>query len=108
LLAALLVAGVVSFYASSAPDGLDRVAEDNGIAEQASDHGAAGAPLADYQTRGVEDERLSGGLAGVIGVGVVLVLAGGLTWVVRRRGTEPDDPSPASGSLDQAASTHGG
>ena len=35
--------------------------------------------------RGVGDDRLSTGLAGVLGVGVVLLLGTGLTYVVRRR-----------------------
>jgi cobalt/nickel transport system permease protein len=102
LAAALVLAAVVSFYASSEPDGLERVAEDQGIAEQASEHGAAGSPLADYRTSGVEDARLSGGLAGVIGVGVVLVLGTGVTWAVRRRGDSSDE------AADGAALTHGG
>jgi hypothetical protein len=37
---------------------------------------------------GVGSERLSGGLAGVVGVAVTLVLAGGLTLLVRRRGRD--------------------
>lgn len=103
LVAALILAGVVSFYASSEPDGLERVAEDQGIAEQAAEHPSTGSPLADYQAGGVEDSRLSGALAGVIGVGVVLVLGSGVTWAVRRRGA--DDPQPAGISSDRS---HGG
>ncbi len=34
----LLFAGVVSYYASSSPDGLEKVSEDHGIAGQAKDH----------------------------------------------------------------------
>ena len=52
---------------------------------------AADGPLADYGTKGVDDERLSGGLAGVIGTVVVLVLAGGLALVVRRRSPKSDE-----------------
>lgn len=91
LVAALVLAGVLSFYASSEPDGLERVAEDQGIAEQAEEHGAAGSPLADYQTSGVEDSRLSGAVAGVVGVGVVLVLGTAVSWALRRREGTPDD-----------------
>jgi hypothetical protein len=89
LVVALLVAGVLSFYASSSPDGLEHVAEQTGFIDSAQEHDAADSPLADYQTRGVDDERLSGGLAGVVGALVVLGLAGGLFWVIRRRGA-PD------------------
>ena len=57
LLVALLVAGFVSSFASSEPDGLERVAIDEGFAETADDHAFAGGPMADYSTRGVDDER---------------------------------------------------
>lgn len=82
---ALLLSGVVSFYASSSPDGLERVAEDTGLGGTASEHATGDGPMADYRTKGVENERLSGGVAGVTGALVVLVLAGGLTYAVRRR-----------------------
>jgi hypothetical protein len=86
LLVALLLAGVVSFYASRSPDGLNRVAEDKGFADTRTQHASDGSPLAGYGTKGVDNPRLSGGLAGVVGCVVVLALAGGLTYVVRRRG----------------------
>jgi cobalt/nickel transport protein len=87
LLAALLLAGVGSYYASSHPDGLEFVAGETGFLDSADEPKTADSPFADYQTAGVEDERLSGGLAGVVGVALVLVLAGGLAYAVRRRGT---------------------
>ncbi|TQL70354.1 cobalt/nickel transport protein [Nocardioides albertanoniae] len=82
---ALLLAGVVSYYASADPDGLEYVAGKTGFLDSASNHGAADGPLADYSAKGVDNSRLSGGLAGVIGTVVVLVGAGGLALVVRRR-----------------------
>ena len=88
VLLALLIAGVGSYYASSHPDGLEYVAQQAGFIDQAEDSPASRSPMADYTTRGVEDERLSGGVAGVVGALVVLVLAGGLFRVLRRR--EPD------------------
>lgn len=87
LLIAVLVAGVASYYASSSPDGLEHVAEQAGFGDSAEEHAAADSPLADYRTRGVDDGRVSGGLAGVVGTLVVLLLAGGLFWVLRRRGS---------------------
>lgn len=85
VLVALLLAGVVSYYASSAPDGLDRVAGDHGLAETEREHAADGSPLADYKARGVENDRLATAVAGVTGGLVVLVLFGGLTFLLRRR-----------------------
>lgn len=87
---ALLLAGGVSFYASSNPDGLEYVAEQTGFLDTAQENAAADGPLADYRTEGVEDERLSGGLAGVVGALVVLLLAGGLAFAVRRSANRAD------------------
>ena len=98
LVVVLLLAGVASYYASSHPDGLEAVAQRTGFADTARDSATSESPLADYQTRGVEDERLSGGLSGVLGVLVVLALSGGLFWAVRRRGTaEPAEPGRTGG-----------
>ena len=101
VLAALLVAGVASYYASSHPDGLEYVAEQAGFADKAEDSAAAGSPLSDYQVKGVENDAVSGGLAGVVGALVVLLVAGGLAYAVRRRGSaghhatdQPGEPSP--------------
>jgi hypothetical protein len=93
VLVALLVGGVVSIAASGSPDGLERVAEDQGFSDRAEEHAAAGSPLADYGTRGVDDARLSGGLAGVVGTLVVLGAGTGLFLVVRRRDRARTDGS---------------
>ncbi|MEQ6901328.1 PDGLE domain-containing protein [Nocardioides sp. YIM 152588] len=88
LLVTLLIAGVGSYYASSHPDGLEFVAEKTGFLDSAEDSAAADSPFADYGTAGVEDERLGGGIAGVVGVLLVLGLGTGLFLVLRRRGPE--------------------
>ncbi|WP_030717081.1 energy-coupling factor ABC transporter permease [Streptomyces sp. NRRL S-237] len=88
LVTALVLAGFVSFYASADPDGLEKVAADKGIDEKVEEHAAANSPLADYGVKDVDDARLSGGLAGVIGVGVTVVAGTGIFWAVRRRRTE--------------------
>ncbi|WP_405530878.1 energy-coupling factor ABC transporter permease [Streptomyces avidinii] len=88
LVTALVLAGFVSFYASADPDGLEKVAADKGIDEKVEEHAAADSPLADYSVKDVDDARLSGGLAGVIGVGVTVVAGTGIFWTVRRRRTE--------------------
>lgn len=79
LATSLVLAGFVSFYASSNPDGLEKVARDQGIDRQTEEHASADSPLADYGVMDVEDARLSGGgLAGVIGVGVTVVAGSGI------------------------------
>ncbi|MEU0154719.1 PDGLE domain-containing protein [Micromonospora fulviviridis] len=99
LLVALLLAGVVSNYASAHPDGLDSsllkgctVNADDEItggscpAQRAKDHELADSPLADYGVRGVSNGFLSTGLSGVLGVLLTFALGGGLFWLARRRG----------------------
>lgn len=66
--AALVLAAVFSFYASSSPDGLEKVAGDIGFLEGAKDHANSDLALADYGVAGVENERFSVGLAGTVGV----------------------------------------
>jgi hypothetical protein len=93
LLAALLIAGVASYYASSHPDGLEWSAEEEGFLDTAQDSATAGSPLADYSVAGVENGRLSGGLAGVIGVVATLAVAGGGTLLLRRRSDRTAPPA---------------
>jgi cobalt/nickel transport protein len=83
--ASLFLAGVVSFYASSHPDGLEKVAQDIGFIETAKEHTNADGTLADYGVKGVDNARLSTGLAGVIGVVATGVVSTGLFMLVRRK-----------------------
>ncbi|MBW3620752.1 MAG: energy-coupling factor ABC transporter permease [Actinobacteria bacterium] len=83
-LVALLLATVVSQFAAPAPDGLERVAEDTGIAEVARDHALADAPFADYATHGLRNESLSLAVAGTAGVVITLAVGAGLVAAVRR------------------------
>ncbi|MCX4396115.1 energy-coupling factor ABC transporter permease [Streptomyces sp. NBC_01767] len=92
LVTALVLAGFVSYYASSSPDGLEKVAADQGIDKKTEEHAAKDSPLADYGVKDVSDARISGGLAGVIGVAATVVVGSGVFYVVRRRRT-PDAPA---------------
>lgn len=85
IVVALLLAGGLSVYASSRPDGLQRVAGDHGFADKQRDSATADSPLAGYGQQG--DRRV----AGVVGAVVVLVLVSGTTYVLRRR--RPADTS---------------
>jgi cobalt/nickel transport system permease protein len=86
VLVALVFAAVVSQFAVDAPDGLERVSEDLGIAPV----GSAGemkevGVFSDYATRGVQNESLSLALAGGAGVLITLALALGIFLAVRDR-----------------------
>ncbi|MYY05985.1 MULTISPECIES: energy-coupling factor ABC transporter permease [unclassified Streptomyces] len=91
LITALVLAGFVSYYASANPDGLEKVATDKGIDKEAKEHAAKDSPLADYGVKDVSNARLSGGLAGVIGVGATLVAGSGAFYIVSRRRRNDDD-----------------
>ena len=81
----LFLAGVVSFYASSSPDGLEKVAQDIGFIDTAKDHTNADGALADYGVKGIDNERASVGVAGIIGVVGTAVVAGiGFKLIARK------------------------
>jgi cobalt/nickel transport protein len=108
LLVALVLAGVVSNFASGNPDGLDATAlrgcttdaEGNitggtCIAQQEGEHQLKDSPLADYGIAGIDNPYLSTGLAGVTGVLLTFGLGYGLFWLARRRGPSPDRGAPS-------------
>lgn len=83
----LLIAAVVVLFAvplaSSDPDGLEKVAEDKEFIAEGEDSGYEWLP--DYTVPGVDNEKLSGILAGVVGLIVVFVLMVGFGRLVARR-----------------------
>jgi hypothetical protein len=100
LVVSLALAGLVSHYASSDPDGLEKVAGDVGFLESAEDSAVAGSPLSGYGLSGVSDERVSVGLAGIVGVLLTAAVAFGLfLWLARRNrraAAAPADDMPAA------------
>jgi cobalt/nickel transport system permease protein/cobalt/nickel transport protein len=81
----LLLGGAVSYFASASPDGLNKVATEQGFADTEEQSSVDGSPVAGYETRGVDEGWLSGGIAGVTGVGLTFLTAAGLVLIVRRR-----------------------
>ncbi|HET9022640.1 MAG TPA: PDGLE domain-containing protein [Ornithinibacter sp.] len=87
----LVVAGVLSAWASTHPDGLEHVAQSLGFADTATSSATSGSPLAGYAAPGVGPARLSSGVAGVVGVVVVgLVMLGLLAWLRRPSSAEQE------------------
>jgi cobalt/nickel transport protein len=84
LAAALAVGGLLSLAASPAPDGLERVAEDQGFLARAAVKPLLAAPLADYLFPGIANPRLATALAGFLGTLVLFALGYGVGWTVRR------------------------
>lgn len=80
----LILAGLVSPFASSHPDGLEHVAEGQGIA--AADKPAwTASPIPDYAVPGIENEAVATGLAGVLGTVIMLAAGWAVARLVRRR-----------------------
>jgi cobalt/nickel transport protein len=108
LLVALLLAGVVSSFASGSPDGLDatarqgctfdaegRITGGTCMAQKEQDHQLDDSPLAGYGIRGLGDGALSTGLSGVLGVLVTFGIGAGLFRLARRRPDPRSSPRPA-------------
>ncbi len=102
LLAALVTAGGLSYLASPQPDGLDSVTlhgctltdtaageqlDGTCIAQNATEHGTAGSPLADYAVGGRDGTT---GLAGVVGVLVTALVARLVFRALRRPRSRSD------------------
>ena len=86
LAVAVGLATAVSPYASSAPDGLERVAADKAFGSVAEPHPVQDrAPASGYAIPGIEDRRLATGLAGFAGTLGVLALGHVLALAIRRR-----------------------
>ena len=65
---AIGLATAVSPYASSSPDGLEKVATDQGFVEQGTLHAVQDdSPIPDYAFPGIENERVATGVAGFVG-----------------------------------------
>jgi cobalt/nickel transport system permease protein len=90
VLVAAFFAAVVSQFASGDPDGLARVAEDEGFGGSAQNHALSETLFADYATEGIGDEALSLALAGLAGMTLTLLVGFGVVSASRRASPQPD------------------
>jgi cobalt/nickel transport system permease protein len=83
------LAAFASPFASTKPDGLNKVAADHGFDRTARAGATDHSPLAGYEVKDVGHAGVSKGLSGVIGVGCTIGLAtgvfGALHLAARRR-----------------------
>jgi hypothetical protein len=82
LAVAVGLATAASPYASSAPDGLEKVAGDHAFLDRGRAHDA---PVPGYSVPGVDDQRVATGLAGFAGTLIVF----GVGRAIARRRTVP-------------------
>ena len=84
----------VAPWASSEPDGLEKVAEDKGFIEAAEETEPAweGSPIPDYAMPGLEESRpaLATALAGLAGTVGIFLIAWGLALLLKKRGDEEE------------------
>jgi PDGLE domain len=81
----LVVAVVISQFASGNPDGLEYVAEQEGFIDSAEDHTLSDAPLADYGG----ESRTNLAIAGLAGVVVTLGIGYGVFWLAKAGKQDP-------------------
>jgi hypothetical protein len=91
---AIGLAAAASPWASASPDGLERVAEEQGFVDERTVPAVQrDAPLRGYAVPGIENPRVATGLAGFAGTLLVLSLGCGAAAVLRRRGRGARDPT---------------
>jgi cobalt/nickel transport protein len=81
----LLVALFLSPFASSSPDGLEKVAETKGFLEKAEEwtfweH----APFSDYAIPWIKNEKVSTALSGLIGTLAIFLIAMGIGKIIKK------------------------
>ncbi|MDP9134220.1 MAG: PDGLE domain-containing protein [Actinomycetota bacterium] len=93
------LATAVSPFASSSPDGLNKVAEDKGFIDAGKLHKVQeSSPIEGYAFPGIDNERVAKGVAGLVGTLGVLAVGYGVAALLRRRDT------PSARSVTTASS----
>jgi PDGLE domain len=90
----------VSPYASSSPDGLEKVAGEKRFLDEGKLHSIQDdSPIPDYAFPGIDNARVATGVAGFVGTLAVFGLGYGLAYVLRRR-------DGGQGRWEPSATTH--
>ena len=82
ILLSILIAVTAAFFASSHPDGLEKVAETLGFIERGVERNSI---LTDYSVPFISHEGLSTSAAGVLGIFITLGLFCGTALVLRKK-----------------------
>ena len=82
--AAVALVILVAPNANANPDGLEKVAAEQGIDNNVQDHDLAGGPFADYGVSGVDNRYAGTWISGLLGVTVTFAIGAGIVYVVRR------------------------
>lgn len=86
LAVALILAALLSPFASSLPDGLERVAKDLGFIEKGEGAEVVRAPIPDYRMPGLDSEGVSTAASGAAGTLAMFGIGLGVACLLRRKG----------------------
>jgi cobalt/nickel transport protein len=114
---AVALALIVSPWASSSPDGLEKVAKDKGFIEQAEETEPAweSSPIPDYAVPGLTEEavneetgeveeeptKLATALAGLIGTVAIFLIAWGLALVLKKKDSDAGVEAPGNTTAEE-------
>ena len=85
LMLALVIAVFLSPWASSWPDGLERVAHNLGFVERGEQSPVAKAPMPDYIFPGLKNEKLATAIAGLAGTVMIFGIVYGLAFLLKKK-----------------------
>ena len=85
LVIALVLAGIISIFASSWPDGLEKVAEKLNFLEKGEGQPALTSPIPGYAIPGIGNEKLAKSIAGILGTLVVFGFSYGIAMLIKQR-----------------------
>jgi cobalt/nickel transport protein len=83
---ALAIALLLSPFASSQPDGLERVAKDLGFIEKGEGVEVMKTPIPDYKMPGIDNEGLSTAASGAVGTLAMFGVGLGVACLLQRKG----------------------
>ena len=85
LFIAVAVAIFLAPFASSHPDGLEKIAEEKGFLHKGESTELFHAPIPDYEMPGVKQEKIAVSIAGIIGTLVTFFAAYGIGYSIKKR-----------------------
>ena len=85
LIISVAVAVFISPFASSSPDGLEKVAEDKGFLAVSEGKEILKSPMPDYSVSFIKNEKISTSVAGMLGTLLTFAVAFLLGKLIKRR-----------------------
>ena len=103
LAVALVLAILVSPFASPLPDGLEKVAQEKGFSEKGEGPQAwKSSPVPDYAMPGLGQGRVATAAAGLAGTVIVFAAAWGLAFLIRARSKNSGGPDTDIGRREKS------